>query len=173
MDLASAAVPRPADVVKQVTDPMLARSRSLRLWCSVAMLTPGLIVGIMQVFEPHRRGDATALQVFIVVLICAGLLPSAAVYSYFSAQMKIAPKLVRDGAAITGRITKFLDGGGKKYVTVTWDADGKAHKAKLQATNVSAPMREGDTVMVLASPDVRRQVGVMLGDNGLYLADGG
>lgn len=171
MDLASIPTPRPADVVDAVTQPMLARSRALRRWCSLGMWAPGLIVGAMQFTEPHQRGDATALQLFILLAI-VGLLPAAAVYLYFSSGMKRAPKLVRSGVASSAQIIKYLDGGGAKYVTVAWN-DGREHRAKLKATNVTAPISEGASVTVLVSPEVDGQVGVVLGDNGLYIADGG
>jgi hypothetical protein len=100
------------------------------------------------------------------------VLPAAVVRWYFSAQLRIAPKLAREGAAIAGRVVSFVDGGGKKYITISWDADGREHRAKLQATGVSAPIRDGDAVTVLVTSAVKSQIGVVLGDNGFYVADG-
>lgn len=169
MDLLAEAVPRSDDLVKRITGPMLARTRRLRLGVSLIVLAPGLAVGVLLASLSTPPDSPTGM--FFLVLFYAGLLPAGAVYYFFSSQIKIAPKLVRHGVTFSGRIVSFLDGGGKKYFTIEWSADGNARRTKVQATNVSRPMHEGDAVIVLDSPDVKRQVGVILGDNGLYIGD--
>jgi hypothetical protein len=172
MDLAATPVPRPPDVVKQATDPLLARARHLRFWVSFWMLMPGLSVGIWAMFDKRSPADPTAMQEFLILFFWAGLVPASAVFYYFTAQLKRAPKFVRNGVAFAGRIVRFLDGGGAKYFTFAWVADeGHERRARLKATDVKTPMSEGDAVTVLASSDVKNQVGVILGENGLYVAD--
>jgi hypothetical protein len=172
-ELMAVAVPRSETLVKEVTNSMLARSRYLRRWVSLGMMTPAIGTSIVMAFLPSKGGDATAFQISLILMFWAGLVPAAAVYWYFSSNMKVAPRLVRDGVAVSARITKVLDGGGAKYYTFAWTADdGREHYARLKATNVTAPMNEGDSVTILCAAHVKNQVGVILGDNGLYVADG-
>jgi hypothetical protein len=163
--------PRSDETVKRLATPALTRARRLRAAGTLIMLAPGIVGGALIALQ---LGPADSrIGTGIVVLLCLGVLPAAAVRWYFSAQMKVAPKLVRIGVAVTGRIVRLLDGGGAKYFTLVWTADdGREHLAKLKATNVKEQIHEGYDVTIFVSPQVRSQVGVVLGENGFYVADG-
>jgi hypothetical protein len=170
-DLVAEAPPRSDATVARWSSPLVARTTALRRNVVAIIVGAGVVTGgaIALAIARAASHDMTPMGGFVMGIVPFVLIAGA--YMLFvRSSLAAAPELVRTGVAHPARVTKQVaNGPAKRYITVEWQEPAKA-AALVQAERLASPVADGDAVTVLVSPRCR-SVGVILGDNGLYIAD--
>ena len=173
-DLLSIPTPRPESIVEDIAGPAARRTRRLvRIMSSVFFSIPlvtviGMVAsGGFQSGPTHQLSQDVATSA--VVMFYLGVLPYIAIRRIVGHDARLAPVLVRDGTA--HRVMRTRDialqalWGSLYYVEVWWDDNRRRALVRTEQ-----PLRgiRADAVVVLALPR-KKQVGVVLGDHGLWI----
>lgn len=174
-DLAREPAPRSEATVAAVSAQLTERTRKLRRGVMIGVLVPALFTtGLFLVLDftsPIRYGDGPRGTSSLLVIIFGWGPMLYACWRYISADLIVVRRLVRDGIVYEGRVVGAMAlNVAARFYNVSWVENGQRHVTRVRTQKISAPVPIDVTVLV--SPRVRRQVGVFLGDNGLYIGNG-
>jgi hypothetical protein len=156
--------------IRALIEPMNARvarsSRTLARFFLGVGIGCGLLVAWTELSSPPVDvGEMIAMAILVSVLL--GGLPALAVRYLIRRDMRVAPKLVREGERLPARITSHTRNpmGGMHHIIVEWNVDGRELGARFDIDSLENKI--SGEISIIARPH-SRTVGVILNDR-LYL----